>query len=439
MGAKSNKVFDTNNLAQPQNSNEQQKWKDMSRNDRIKSILTLILRIIGLLALLYLFVCSLDLMSSAFRLIGGKLTGKVFAEGAILSNPIAGLMIGLLTTVIVQSSSTSTSIVVSMVSSSILPVKQAIPIIMGANIGTSVTNTLVALTQSGKREEFSLAFAGATVHDMFNWLSVLVLLPIEIASNVLYHLTNSIIKSINLKRNPNSNPQFLTVIAKSLTERILDKKKAIPSIALSNASSNISLLKRYCSFKNETYNDTFIQVSDTYCSFLFVKVQWADWLIGLVLLISSIICLCLLLLVKILQSLLKGIVGCILTILVQSSSIFTSTLTPLVGLDIIIIERVYPFTLGSNISTTITGIMAVLTVISEKDFRNPLQITFCHIFFNIIEILIWFPIPFMGFSIPMTKKLGEITAKYRWFAVLYIISSFFLISLIVFGLSLARW
>ncbi|CAF5057944.1 unnamed protein product [Rotaria sp. Silwood1] len=135
MGAKSNKVFDTNNLAQPQNSNEQQKWKDMSRNDRIKSILTLILRIIGLLALLYLFVCSLDLMSSAFRLIGGKLTGKVFAEGAILSNPIAGLMIGLLTTVIVQSSSTSTSIVVSMVSSSILPVKQAIPIIMGANIG----------------------------------------------------------------------------------------------------------------------------------------------------------------------------------------------------------------------------------------------------------------------------------------------------------------
>ncbi|CAF3750551.1 unnamed protein product [Rotaria sp. Silwood1] len=284
-------------------------------------------------------------MSSTFRLIEGMITGKFFAEGTILSNPIAELMIDLLITVLVQSSSTSTSIVISMVSS----------------------------------------------------------------SNMLYHLTNSIIKLINLKRNPNSNPQFHTVITKSLTERILDKKKAIPSIALSNASSNISLLKRYCSFKNETYNDTFIQVSDTYCSFLFVKVQWADWLIGLVLLI------------------------------IQSSSIFTSTLTPLVGLDIIIIERVYPFTLDSNISTTITGIMAVLTVTSEKDLRNPLQITFCHIFFNIIEILIWFPIPFMRFPIPMAKKLGEITAKYRWFAVLYIISSFFLISLIVFGLSLARW
>ncbi|CAF2693910.1 unnamed protein product [Rotaria sp. Silwood2] len=443
---------------------------DMNQKDRIKFIILLILRLIGLLALLYLFVCSLDLMSSAFRLIGGKLTGKVFAEGAILSNPIAGLMIGLLTTVIVQSSSTSTSIVVSMVSSS----------------STSVTNTLVALTQSvcilllrrlnqniiffkGKREEFSLAFAGATVHDMFNWLTVLILLPIEIASNMLYHLTESITKSINLKRNPNSNPEFLTAITKPLTQRIIQlDNHVIEAIALGNASADISLLKRYCSFKNESVNDTFIQVPDKYCSFLFVKVQWADWLIGLVLLIISLVCLCLclFLLVKILQSLLKGavkniifnvvntdfpgifkhltpylaiLVGCILTILVQSSSIFTSTLTPLVGLGVITIERVYPFTIGSNIGTTITGIMAALTATSEKDLRNSLQIALCHTFFNIIGILIWFPIPFMRFPIPMAKKLGEITAKYRWFAVLYIVCSFFLIPLIVFGLSLAGW
>ncbi|CAF3824266.1 unnamed protein product, partial [Rotaria sordida] len=237
---------------------------------------------------------------------------------------------------------------------------------------------------------------------------------------------------------------------------------------LGNASADISLLKRYCSFKNESDNGTFIQVPDKYCSFLFAKVQWADWLIGLVLLIISIICLCLclFLLVKILQSLLKGtvkniifkvvntdfpgmfkhltpylaiLVGCILTILVQSSSIFTSTLTPLVGLGIITIERVYPFTIGSNIGTTITGIMAALTATSEKDLRNSLQIALCHTFFNIIGILIWFPIPFMRFPIPMAKKLGEITAKYRWFAVLYIVCSFFVIPLIVFGLSLAGW
>ncbi|CAF3684357.1 unnamed protein product, partial [Rotaria sordida] len=104
MEAKSDRVFNDGNLPQTTDPNENKKWKDMNRKDRIKSITILILRLIGLLALLYLFVCSLDLMSSGFRLIGGKLTGKVFAEGAILSNPIAGLMIGLLTTVLVQSS-----------------------------------------------------------------------------------------------------------------------------------------------------------------------------------------------------------------------------------------------------------------------------------------------------------------------------------------------
>ena len=72
-------------------------------------------KIILLLALLYLFICSLDFLSSAFRLLGGKAAGEAFASNKILSNPVAGLMIGILATVLVQSSSTTTSIVVSMV------------------------------------------------------------------------------------------------------------------------------------------------------------------------------------------------------------------------------------------------------------------------------------------------------------------------------------
>ncbi|CAF1362043.1 unnamed protein product, partial [Didymodactylos carnosus] len=104
--------------------------------------------------LLYIFVCSLDLMSSGFRLLGGKLTGQAFSESKVLTNPIGGLMLGLLATVLVQS----------------------------ANIGTSVTNTLVALTQSNNRDDFRRAFAGATVHDMFNWATVLILLPLELAT-----------------------------------------------------------------------------------------------------------------------------------------------------------------------------------------------------------------------------------------------------------------
>ena len=81
-----------------------------------------------------------------------------------------------------QSSSTFTSIVVSMVTAGALKVHMAVPIVIGANIGTSVTNTLVAMTQVSDKDTFRRAFSGATVHDMFNWCSVIVLLTLEIVT-----------------------------------------------------------------------------------------------------------------------------------------------------------------------------------------------------------------------------------------------------------------
>lgn len=61
-----------------------------------------------------------------------------------------------------------------------LSVTKAIPIVMGANIGTSVTNTIVSMGQITNKNDFRRAFAGATVHDVFNWMTVLVLLPVEV-------------------------------------------------------------------------------------------------------------------------------------------------------------------------------------------------------------------------------------------------------------------
>jgi sodium-dependent phosphate cotransporter len=66
----------------------------------------------------------------------------------------------------------------------VLDVPKAIPIIMGANIGTSITNTIVSLTQAGDRDQFRRAFAGATVHDMFNWLTVITLLIVEVTTRM---------------------------------------------------------------------------------------------------------------------------------------------------------------------------------------------------------------------------------------------------------------
>ena len=96
-----------------------------------------------------------------------------------MTNPVIGLMIGILGTVLVQSSSTFTSIIVAAIGAG-MEIQIAIPMIMGANIGTSVTNTLVAMTQIGNKNQFELAFAAATVHDMFNWCTVSVVFTTEV-------------------------------------------------------------------------------------------------------------------------------------------------------------------------------------------------------------------------------------------------------------------
>lgn len=129
------------------------------------------------------------------------------------------------------------------------------------------------------------------------------------------------------------------------------------------------------------------------------------------------------------------VIGAIMTILVQSSSVFTSAMTPLVGLGIIEIERMYPLTLGSNIGTTATGILAALTAPSDK-LAAALQIAFAHLFFNICGILLFFPIPAMRLPIKMAKVMGNTTADFRWFAIFYLLIMFFVLPAAVFGLSM---
>ncbi|CAH2299935.1 sodium-dependent phosphate transport 2B isoform X1 [Pelobates cultripes] len=449
------------------------KWSEMNTKQHIVSVLLGTTKLILLIALLYFFVCSLDVLSSAFQLVGGKAAGDIFKNHSVLTNPVAGLVIGVLVTVLVQSSSTSTSIVVSMVSSGILTVRTAIPIIMGANIGTSVTNTIVALMQSGDRNEFRRAFAGATVHDFFNWLSVLVLLPIEVASGYLYHLTNAIVTSFNIQTGENA-PDMLKVITEPLTKGIIQlDKKVIEDIAAGNeAAQNKSLIKSVCGYTNESLsvdvNCTFSNcMAPIKCSHLFANTSLPDLAVGLILLALSlfVLCLCLILIVKLLNSMLKGqvsvvikkilntdfpfpfswltgylamLVGAGMTFIVQSSSVFTSAITPLIGIGVISIERAYPLTLGSNIGTTTTALLAALAS-SGVTLQNSVQIALCHFFFNISGILIWYPIPFMRIPIRLAKGLGDKTAKYRWFAVVYLILCFFLLPLMVFGLSIAGW
>ncbi|KAH3848193.1 hypothetical protein DPMN_090552 [Dreissena polymorpha] len=395
-------------------------------------------------------------------------------------------MIGVLATVLLQSSSTTTSIVVSMVGGGeLLTVPLAIPIIMGANIGTSITNTIVSLGQIANKNDFRRAFAGATVHDVFNWLTVLVLLPLEVVTGYLEKVTNVIVDSMDLQTNMGGKRDFLNVVTKPFTSLIIQiEKDVIKNIATGKISADktMSIIKHVCcdKVKNATtvlVNGTLVKqvkevkVNCGYCTFMFEYVSrdggWSDAAVGGVLLLVSlvILCSCLIGIVKCLHSLLRGqmahvirkfinadfpghcgyftgylaiLVGAGMTMLVQSSSVFTSSLTPLVGIGVLSVERMYPLTLGSNIGTTATSILAAFAQ-DPKKIRNSLQIALCHLFFNISGTIIFYPLPFFRPPIGVAKFLGNQTAKYRWFAVAYLICAFFLFPAALFGLSVVSW
>lgn len=463
-------------------------WKEMTTSEKVLRVCINTCKVMAVFVLLYFFICSLDFLSSAFRLIAGPTTGDIMSNQYI-QNPVVGLMIGILVTVLVQSSSTSTSIIVSMVSAGILDVHDAIPMIMGSNIGTSVTNTIVSLTQVGDRNEFRRAFAGATVHDMFNWLAVITLLTIELATGMLEKLTGAIVDSDALSGG-GGEVKILKYITEPFTNLVVQlDKDVLTHWSVGGCKMNsTTLIKTSCAKKSENITTDLSTLTTTTtttvatigtsteasyvscltepdgtCHFLFYDTSLTDMQIGIILLIASLIILCtaLIIIVKILNSMMKGkmaviikktinaevpyipwitgyiaiLVGAFMTFIVQSSSIFTSTLTPLIGIGVITIERSYPLTLGSNIGTTTTALLASMAG-SGPTLIDAIQIALVHLFFNIFGIMLFYPIPFMRFPIPLAKKLGETTAKYRWFAVLYLFVMFFFLPGFVFILSL---
>lgn len=432
-----------------------------------------LLRTGGILLSLYLFVCSLTFLSTSFRILGGRNLSSIFSNSQVLSNPIVGVMIGILVTVLVQSSATSTSIIVSLVSAGV-EVRHAIPMIFGSNIGTSVTNTIVSMTQAAEKESFRRAFAAATVHDMFNWLTVVVMVALEVSTGALEAITQRVVDSMDLDPGHANFSQavskasgshgggvdILKTLTKPFTNKVvqLDKKILLGWSFNQPEYENVtSLLRTDCAPEGEP------------CDFLLSLMGQHGWglsdtWLGLFLLAVSLtlLCGCLIALMKILNSMLgsqmAGIitrtinaeipyvpwltgylfiaVGAIITIIVRSSSVFTSTLTPLCGAGLVTLETAYPMTLGSNIGTTTTSILASLAA-EGKYLKPSVQIAMVHLFFNIIGIIMFYPIPAFRVPIPMARKLGDLTAEYRWFAGFYLVFMFFLLPALVFLLSLA--
>lgn len=429
-------------------------WSEQNTTERIQTVLMTSAKIILVVLLLYMFIISLSLMGGAFKVVGGKTSGRAFRSSEIFANPVAGLSLGILVTVLVQSSSTSTSIIITMTAADLLSLKNAIPMIMGANIGTAVTASIVSVASIGDKDQYRRAFSGAIVHYCFNILTVCVLMPVEVATSMLQHMSEGLVDAFGISddQDKGSKTDFLKKITKPVSSRILQvDKKLVTAIAAETDPTELAKLEE----------KSIIVQSQSKDNHLFMDTPMTDGVAGAILIIVSLLFLsvCLMLLVKTLQSVFKGraaiwigkmlnldfktcpllgdyvlmVFGMGLTILMQSSSVTTSTLTPLVGIGLIRVEKMFPFTIGANIGTTVTGILAAL---ASSNIQVGMQVAMSHLLFNSIGTLMWFMVPTMrAVPIAMAKFLGNVASDVKAFPILLIVFAWVVAPGALLGLS----
>lgn len=349
----------------------------------------IIFNLLKLLLFLYTFFFSLELMGTSLKMFGKGLATNLIQT---TTNPLVGLFMGILATSLMQSSSSTTSIVVGLVGGGVLNVANAIPIIMGANIGTSVTNSLASLTQIKRNIEFQRAFSAAIVHDYFNLLAVLVIFPLQYFTNFL----GRIAAFMGDQFQHIGGLKFLSPV-KTITRPVVDVLKhwlgAHPWILL--VLSIICLLLALTQMVKSLKVIIVKKAEGWFDRYLF-KTSLRAFLIGL-----------------------------LLTVLVQSSSITTSLAVPMAGAGLLTIAQIFPYTIGANLGTTVTAILAALVTGNLA----AIIVAFSHLLFNISGMVIWWPLKFV--PIYLAQKFSRLSTRHKLIPIMYILIVFFLIPILV--------
>jgi len=359
------------------------------------------LRLLAVCALLYLFLVGIKMMGTGCKAMasGEDSFARVLIRSA--DNPFVGLMVGIFVTSLIQSSSVTTSIVVALVASGLLPVKTAVPVVMGANIGTTVTNTIVSMGYVMRRDEFRRAVSGAVVHDVFNVLVTIVLLPLELAFGFLSRPAAWIAGK-------------LPAIGDGVNVKAFNPLGPIlePPLAL---------------FRH-----------------IIGKPEGPCWVAGITALVGLVfIFVALVLLVKALRTLMLSrvevaigralgesgwtgvIIGMLATALVQSSSITTSTLVPMAAAGIVTVAQILPITIGANIGTTVTALIASMAGSADGGVGG-LTIALVHCLFNIGGLLIFYPVPALRrVPVRIAQTVGRLAARSRKLALVYVLLVFY--------------
>ncbi len=351
------------------------------------------------------FLIGLSHLSNSFSLLGESATNELIRA---TSNPFIGLFVGILVTAVLQSSSTTTSMVVAMVAGGTLgdtadveTIGRAIPLIMGANIGTTVTSTIVSLGHIASKKEYRKAVAAATMHDFFNIITVLVLFPLEMAFGVLSRPVNIIADQFSITESAQGTFGFMDYFINPLSDFTNQFFVLFFSeIGVFIIGLILSLLLMFFSLKYITRimkNNLLARERTAYRLTLFESpLSSLGW-------------------------------GVLITGLIQSSSVTTSLVVPMVVTGKVSMSKAFPFIMGANVGTTATALLASL-LIPGSNPKAAVAIAISHLLFNLVGVILLFPIArIRRIPIRLARKLGYATLSNRLVGILYILLTFFIL------------
>jgi solute carrier family 34 (sodium-dependent phosphate cotransporter) len=272
---------------------------------------------------------------------------------------------------------------------------------MGANIGTTVTNTLASLGSIRRANEFRRAFAAATVHDFFNLLAVAIILPLELLTGFLSGMAGWVTELLRGAEfdpaQPGKSPIRAAVrLPVGWASDLLPHGGVASAVFLA-----LGLLLIFLALAFITHNMRQLVAGGVE--------RAMNRLIG------------------------RGggtmgiLLGIGLTVAVQSSTITTSILVPLVAAGILSLPNAYPITVGANVGTTITALLASLAVARPEG----LTIALVHTLFNLSAMAIIFPVRAIRMiPIRLAERIADLAARRHVVVLVYGVGLFLVLPLL---------
>lgn len=349
-------------------------------------------------------ITAVGAIGSGFRTASGGRAEELFQ---FAENPFIGLMIGVLATVLTQSSTTTTSITVGLAAGG-LPIHIAIPILFGANVGTTMTSSFVALGMAKDKVMFRRGFAAASVHDMYNLLSVGIFFPLELLFSPLERLSGWVAARVS---GEDTGPVGVVVESVGAGVGYLTRPGVLmlewAVSPLGNMAGGVTLvvvgvllILSVITFISRMLRQLLVGTAERIFANALGRGAWSGVLSGT-----------------------------IVTMLVQSSTTTTSLVVPFAATGKFSLQQIFSFVVGANIGTTLTALIAAFGFTGAEG-RAALGAALVHLFYNLLAAGLIMLVPWLR---RLPPGGAEILARLGTENKLYVLGWMLLIFLLIPG------